>query len=82
MAEAGVLADERVELIDGEVVRMRPQNSPHGGSISKATMVLVGLYGETHIVRVQLPLTLSEICEPEPDFALVTPEALEAALQI
>ncbi len=82
MAEAGVFGPrERVELIQGEIIRMSPQNSPHAGSVSKATMVLTRSFGDTYIVRVQLPLTLADDCEPEPDFALVSPEALEKSLQ-
>lgn len=82
MAEAGVFGpQERVELIEGEIIRLSPQNSPQAGSISKTTMVLTRVFGEVFIVRVQLPLTLADNCEPEPDFALVTPQALESSLQ-
>ncbi len=35
MAEAGVFrADERVELLDGELIEVPPMGSPHGGGIT------------------------------------------------
>ena len=71
----GVLGrEERVELIDGEVVSMSPKILPHGVSLRMNTMPLTNLYGKTHVVSCQTPLTLADDCEPEPDFALLTPE--------
>ena len=43
------------------------------------TNALVIRYGKTHLVRVQLPLSLSEYSEPGPDFALVPRETLLTA---
>ena len=79
MAEAGVLArGERVELIDGEIVPMSPQNLPHSVALGKCNMLLAVTFAHSHIVRCQCPITLADACEPEPDFALVAPEHLEA----
>lgn len=73
MGEAGIFAPgERVELLEGEIIAVSPQNPRHARRISRLTSLLVGLFGQTHEVRVQLPLTLSKTSEPEPDFALVT----------
>lgn len=77
MAEKGILApDERVELIEGAIVPLSPQNKPHSDAISWTTNLLVELFGKTHLVRVQLPLDLSPYSEPEPDFAVVPKESL------
>ena len=77
MAESGVLSPhERVELIDGVIVSMPPQNLPHAHAISASTMRLVAAFQATHIVRCQSPITLADDCEPEPDFALITKEHL------
>ncbi len=72
MGDAGIFApSERVELIEGEIVPMSPQNPSHAYSTQRLTTILVYAFGKTHGVRVQSPLTLNELSEPEPDFALV-----------
>ena len=43
MVEAGILArDERVELIEGEIVEMSPIGDPHAAFVANLTPVLVG----------------------------------------
>lgn len=80
MAEAGIFQPgERVELIEGEIVPLSPQNPPHARRTSKITMLFVRAYGDTHAVRVGLPLSLPPASEPEPDFALVSFAAEEQA---
>lgn len=79
LAEAGFFRDGRVELIDGAILRMSPQNPPHSSAIAFMTNLLVRAYGDTHLVRVQLPLSIGERSEPEPDFSLVRPEEVRAA---
>ena len=72
MAEAGVFAPgERVELIDGEIISMTPQKSPHavaGGLVEDA---LRAAFGPGFHVRSQRPLSLGPDSEPEPDAAVV-----------
>lgn len=80
MGEAGVFApDERVELIEGEIIPVSPQNRRHASRIARLNTMLVQKFGQTHEIRVQLPLTLGEISEPEPDFALVRLEVADEA---
>jgi Uma2 family endonuclease len=80
MGEAGVFApDERVELIEGEIIPVSPQNRRHASRVARLNTLLVRSFGETHEIRVQLPLTLGEISEPEPDFALVPFEVADQA---
>lgn len=80
MGEAGIFRDgERVELIEGEIVPMSPHNRRHANRIARLTTFLVRLFGDTHEIRVQLPLTLNEFSEPEPDFALVPLDVADAA---
>lgn len=79
MAETGIFGrEERVELIDGTIVSMSPQNPAHATSIRLTNMILTDLFRATHLVSCQAPLSLGDDCEPEPDFALVTPEHLRA----
>lgn len=73
MAESGVFGpEEHVELIEGEIVAMTPQNYAHSGAITRINMVLTRAYGHTHVIRVQCPLSLGDKSEPEPDFAVVS----------
>jgi len=72
MAAAGVFAPgERVELIDGEILRMTPQGAAHFTAIRLAEEALRRAFGPGFDVRVQAPLALDEDSEPEPDVAVV-----------
>jgi Uma2 family endonuclease len=71
LAQAGILGeDDRVELIDGEIVMMTPIGSRHAACVSGITRLLVGSLGDRAIVRVQLPVRLDDHSEPEPDVCL------------
>jgi Uma2 family endonuclease len=69
MVDAEILKeDDRVELIEGEVVAMSPIGSHHAGCVAKLQALLHrALAGEPLIVWVQSPLRLSEYSEPQPD---------------
>jgi Uma2 family endonuclease len=72
MAETGILTeDDRVELIEGEIIEMSPKGSRHSGCINALTE-LCGekARGEAH-VSVQNPIRLDDFSEPEPDLALL-----------
>ncbi len=71
LAELDFFQNERVELLEGEIVEMSPQNRPHAAAIGRLNTLLVRSFGDTHIVRVQLPLDIDEHNQPEPDFAVV-----------
>lgn len=70
MADAGLFADERVELLDGTIVNMAPQNSPHAGTVTRLHRALMRAIGETAHLRSQLPIVLDAWSEPEPDLAV------------
>ncbi len=75
MIDAGILGeDEHVQLIAGTLVAMTPQGSPHALVIQRLNRLLVRAVGDEVVVRPQLPLTLSESNEPEPDLAVVRAE--------
>lgn len=72
MAAQGLFAPgERVELIEGEIVAMTPQASPHATSLGLTQDVLVLVFPQGFIIRVQLPLALGLRSMPEPDLAVV-----------
>lgn len=78
MCELGVIGeDERVELIEGNIVQMPPIGPDHSHSVGWGNNELVTLYGASHIVRVQLPLALLSHSQPQPDFALVAKDQLK-----
>ena len=72
MAEAGILApDERVELLDGDVIAMPPIGNWHASNVDLFTNTFPAqLYGHA-IVRVQNPVRLDDDSEPQPDVMLL-----------
>lgn len=72
MAEVGILhRDDRVELIEGEIIEMTAVGTRHTACVSKLNRLLTGIAGANLIVRVQDPVRLSDRSEPEPDLAVV-----------
>ena len=76
MAEAGILGeDDRVELIEGEIVEMPPIGPAHGGGVKYLTNTFARLVGGDAILSVQNPVRLSDLSEPVPDVCLLRPRA-------
>ncbi|MGH8575763.1 MAG: Uma2 family endonuclease [Gammaproteobacteria bacterium] len=76
MGEAGILrADERVELIDGEVIDMAPIGSNHAGTVGFLAKRLERAVGDSALVFVQNPLALAAASEPQPDLMLLKARA-------
>lgn len=74
MVPAGILhPDERVELLDGVVIRLASMGGRHAWSIGKLNHRLVLGVGERALVNVQIPVHLDDHSQPEPDLALVRP---------
>jgi Uma2 family endonuclease len=74
MAEAGILGeDDRVELIDGEIITMSPIGSRHLACVDRLTGLLARGVGLRAIVRVQGSVRLGDRSEPEPDLVLLRP---------
>jgi len=74
MADAGILApDERVQLVEGEIVVMSPMGSRHAEGVGLVTDAFAtsGRLAGRALVRVQLPLVIPDFSEPEPDFMLL-----------
>ncbi|MCC5896525.1 MAG: Uma2 family endonuclease [Phormidium sp. BM_Day4_Bin.17] len=75
MAELGILhPDERLELIDGEILKMSPIGRRHAAYVTKIANHFMRLLGsEMTIVNVQNPIILNDLSEPEPDVSLLKP---------
>ncbi len=72
LAEMGVLhEDERVELIEGEIIEMALVVPEHVAEMHGLYDCIRRLFGKGYCVRMQAPLALGE-SEPEPDLAVVS----------
>jgi Uma2 family endonuclease len=71
MADAGVLNDERVELIDGYLVKQMTQKPPHVYSVESAHVQLGRILPSGWSIREEKPVRIPDFNEPEPDLALV-----------
>ncbi len=72
MGEAGILhEDDRVELIEGEIVEMAAIGTRHFSCVNGLTRLLVRGVGDAAIVSVQNPVRLDERTEPQPDLAVL-----------
>lgn len=70
--EANILTSEdHVELLEGQILQMSPQQPPHAATTQRASDYLRDLLAGKAIIRVQLPITLRPNSEPEPDVAVV-----------
>jgi Uma2 family endonuclease len=76
MGQVGILSeDDRLELIDGEIVSMTPIGHRHVACVSRTTRALVRAVGDEAIVQPQGPVRLDLYHEPEPDLVLLRPQA-------
>lgn len=72
MVDAGILGpDDKVELIEGEILVVSPENALHAAVIDGTLMVLQRVFGKGHYVRPAHPVALDDHSEPEPDLAVV-----------
>lgn len=72
MGRAGILCeDDRVELIEGDIIQMAPIGSPHAAGVAVLTRWFnIGLQDRA-VVWPQNPIRLGPRTEPEPDLALL-----------
>ena len=74
MAEAGILTeDDRVELIEGEIVQMSPIGPRHAACVIVLTRRLVLALGDRALVSPQNPVRLPLDTEPQPDVVVLRP---------
>src|SRR5213596_2687665 len=66
MAEAGILGPEdRVELIDGEIIQMSPIGHRHAAAVIRLTHLFTASFSGRAVVSVQNPIQLNKYTEPE-----------------
>lgn len=71
LVEHGAFAGERIELLDGELVEVSPQDARHATMIEALSDHLLPPLVARARVRIQLPLAAGDLSEPEPDVAIV-----------
>jgi Uma2 family endonuclease len=72
MAATGILAeDDRVELIDGEIVEMSPIGDLHAAAVATLTNLLKNRVGDRAWLWVQGPVRVPPRSKPQPDVALL-----------
>jgi len=70
--KAGVFGpEERLELLDGEILQKMTPLPPHATAMSKTAHALTAAFGPGYYARQQLPVTLTDQSEPEPDVLIV-----------
>lgn len=89
---AGLLDDDRVELIDGYLVRKMGQNPPHSWVTREVLNRLDQMLPSGWMWRQEQPVRIPDYDEPEPDIAIVrgtnddykhrTPEPADVALLV
>lgn len=72
MGEAGILCeDDRVELIEGELIDMPPIGSLHAGKVMRLVSFLTTVLSTRAIVSPQNPVRLGKRSEPQPDLTVL-----------
>ena len=72
MLEAGILSeDDRVELIDGDIIVMSPIGAAHGECVDALNELLTQQIRGIARVRVQGSIRVNDASESEPDIALL-----------
>jgi Uma2 family endonuclease len=71
LGELGFFHGQRVELIEGDIVVLSPQNWPHSSTVDRVGKLLDRVLGTLFWVRMQLPVNLGT-SDPEPDVSVVS----------
>ncbi len=72
MSEARIFReDERLELIDGEIIKMTPIGVKHASCVNRLAEFFIQRLAARAIVSIQNPVCLGEHSEPEPDIAIL-----------
>ena len=76
MVDAGILReDDRVELIEGEIIEMSPIGQKHMACVDRANDIFTSSFKGRALVSVQNPLRLNSYNEPQPDIVVLKPRA-------
>ncbi len=80
MGDAGILhEDDRIELIEGELIDMAPIGSRHAMTVNRIMRQIHNAVDEPYVISNQNPLRLSDLTEPQPDGMILKPRENEYA---
>jgi Uma2 family endonuclease len=72
MGRVGILhEDDRVELIEGEIIQMTAIGPKHAACVNRANMLFTDRFRDLAIVSVQNPVGLTQYSQPQPDVVLL-----------
>lgn len=76
LGQAGIFdEDDRVELLDGEIIVMSPIGSRHAGTVLQILRLLQKRLGDNAFLNPQNPAVLDDFSEPLPDITVLKPRA-------
>ena len=72
LGEAGILGeDDRVELLEGQLVDMSPIGPRHAFVVDALAEALITAVAGHAMLRVQNPIFLDDLSEPQPDLTVI-----------
>jgi Uma2 family endonuclease len=71
LADAGILRDRRVELINGWLVKKMTTKPPHVVAVDAAREAIAGILPRGWWLRDEKPVRIPDFDEPEPDISVV-----------
>lgn len=72
MGEVGIFGmEQRMELIEGEIIEMSPIGAKHAGSINRLNRIFASLVGNQAIISIQNSIRINNYSEPQPDIAIL-----------
>ena len=83
MADVGILGeDERIELIEGEIIQMAPIGPSHAGCVINATRLFITRLTDRAVVSPQNPVVIRPRSEPQPDLLLLRLRAVSYSREL
>ena len=73
MIDSGLFAGEKVELLDGAVITMSPQNTPHAATVNRLNYQLMNCVAPRSIFASSLLLHLTSITSQNLTWCFVLP---------
>src|SRR4029453_133561 len=71
LVDLGLFEGEPLELLGGQLVVAEPHGAYHASAISAVDYAVRAVVPQGWLVRVQLPVSLDDESEPEPDLVVV-----------